>query len=384
MKIKNLSYSLQFAVLRAGAEAEYAHCTSPGIEYWFLGILKLSELKAKDAFRLPESELKAIDSDIEAVKAALQEYGIDSGTLRARLRHALKHGAKSAPDSIDKYLEPALKAAKLRGQENVWAIDLLRILLETPTDTLKDFLPQKEKKEDKPEKADSPVGKKEEKAEASPSSAQGRDFLPSLTEKVRRLRAALLNTVQGQDHVVHAFAEGIFAAEVLAAADEKRVRPRAIFAFVGPPGVGKTFLAEQAAKNLGLPYQRFDMSTYADHQSYMGLVGFEPSYKDAKEGLLTGVARSTGGFRQYSDEDMEWLGLVCCLKNTGMPLQEIARFVRLAHEGDCTLEERVELLKDHREKLISRMEEMQRYLDKITWKVNFFSGKLQDYREGKK
>ena len=103
-----------------------------------------------------------------------------------------------------------------------------------------------------------------------------------------------------------------------------------------------------------------------------------------KEGLLTGVARSTGGFRQYSDEDMEWLGLVCCLKNTGMPLQEIARFVRLAHEGDCTLEERVELLKDHREKLIGRMEEMQRYLEKITWKVNFFSGKLEEYREGKK
>ena len=103
-----------------------------------------------------------------------------------------------------------------------------------------------------------------------------------------------------------------------------------------------------------------------------------------KEGLLTGVARSTGGFRQYSDEDMEWLGLVCCLKNTGMPLQEIARFVRLAHEGDCTLEERVELLKDHREKLIGRMEEMQRYLEKSTWKVNFFSGKLEEYREGKK
>ena len=103
-----------------------------------------------------------------------------------------------------------------------------------------------------------------------------------------------------------------------------------------------------------------------------------------KEGLLTGVARSAGGFRQYSDEDMEWLGLVCCLKNTGMPLQEIARFVKLAHEGDRTLEERVELLKDHREKLIERMGEMQRYLEKITWKVNFFSGKLKDYREGKK
>ena len=103
-----------------------------------------------------------------------------------------------------------------------------------------------------------------------------------------------------------------------------------------------------------------------------------------KEGLLTGVARSAGGFRQYSDEDMEWLGLICCLKNTGMPLQEIARFVQLAHQGDRTLEERVKLLKEHREKLIARMEEMQKYLEKITWKVNFFSGKLQEYEKQKK
>ena len=103
-----------------------------------------------------------------------------------------------------------------------------------------------------------------------------------------------------------------------------------------------------------------------------------------KEGLLTGVARSAGGFRQYSDEDMEWLGLICCLKNTGMPLQEIARFVQLAHQGDRTLEERVELLKDHREKLVARMEEMQKYLDKVTWKLNFFTEKLRAYEACKK
>ena len=131
---------------------------------------------------------------------------------------------------------------------------------------------------------------------AAPAGETGRDFLPALTDKVRRMRAVLLNTVQGQDHVVHAFTEGMFAAEVLAAADEKRVRPRAIFAFVGPPGVGKTFLAEQAAQTLGLPYKRFDMSTYADHQSYTGLVGYEPSYKDAKEGLLTGFVKKNPCF----------------------------------------------------------------------------------------
>ena len=272
MKMYNLSYSLKFAILRADAEAQYSHCTNPGIEYWFLGILKLSELTAKDAFRLPESDLKIIDEDISAVKELLRENGVDSGLLRGRLRHSLKHGAKSDPASIDKYMGLASEASGKRGQKEVWAIDLLRVLLETPTDTLKEFLPEKPRKNDKPEPAAGAAPERESGENAAPAGETGRDFLPALTDKVRRMRAVLLNTVQGQDHVVHAFTEGMFAAEVLAAADEKRVRPRAIFAFVGPPGVGKTFLAEQAAQTLGLPYKRFDMSTYADHQSYTGLV----------------------------------------------------------------------------------------------------------------
>ncbi len=100
-----------------------------------------------------------------------------------------------------------------------------------------------------------------------------------------------------------------------------------------------------------------------------------------KEGLISGVERSQGGFRQYTDEDLEALGLICCLKNTGMSLQEIAEFVRLTHQGDYTLKERVELLRQHRENVVQRMAEMQRYLDKVTWKINFFSEKLRAYEE---
>ena len=98
-----------------------------------------------------------------------------------------------------------------------------------------------------------------------------------------------------------------------------------------------------------------------------------------KEGLINGVERSQGGFRQYSDEDMEALGLICCLKNTGMSLQEIARFVSLTRQGEHTLKERVELLREHRERVIQRMAEMQCHLDKVTWKLNFFSDKLRAY-----
>ncbi len=98
-----------------------------------------------------------------------------------------------------------------------------------------------------------------------------------------------------------------------------------------------------------------------------------------KEGLLSNVSRTPGGFRQYTDDDLEALGLICCLKNTGMSLEEITRFVSLTREGDKTLKERVELLRAHRESVIGRMQEMQKYLDKVTWKLNFFSEKLHDY-----
>ena len=102
-----------------------------------------------------------------------------------------------------------------------------------------------------------------------------------------------------------------------------------------------------------------------------------------KEGLISGVERTAGGFRQYTDEDLEKLGLICCLKNTGMSIQEIARFVRLTHEGDHTLEERVELLRAHRELVLERMAEMQKHLDKVTWKLNFFTEKLRAYEAQK-
>ena len=100
-----------------------------------------------------------------------------------------------------------------------------------------------------------------------------------------------------------------------------------------------------------------------------------------REGLLCGVERTAGGFRQYTDSDLEALWLICCLKNTGMRLQEITRFVSLARGGDQTLRERVALLQEHRDNVLARMNEMQAYLDKVNWKLSFYSEKLRAYED---
>ena len=131
-----------------------------------------------------------------------------------------------------------------------------------------------------------------------------------------------------------------------------------------------------------MPGGNFSMYTIRDVSKKTGLSAHTLRYYE-KEGLITGVGRSQGGFRQYTDEDLEALGLICCLKNTGMSLQEIAKFVELTHQGECTLKERVELLRLHRENVIKRMAEMQRYLDKVTWKLDFFTQKLNAYEARK-
>ena len=125
------------------------------------------------------------------------------------------------------------------------------------------------------------------------------------------------------------------------------------------------------------------MYSIQDVSKKTGLTAHTLRYYE-KEGLISGVERSQGGFRQYTDEDLERLGLIRCLKNTGMSIQEIARFVKLTHEGDHTLEERVELLREHRERVLERMAEMQEHLDKVTWKLNFFTEKLRAYEAEQK
>ncbi|MDI1460471.1 MerR family transcriptional regulator [Catellatospora sp. KI3] len=64
-------------------------------------------------------------------------------------------------------------------------------------------------------------------------------------------------------------------------------------------------------------------------------------------GLLEHVDRTTGGRRVFSDDDLGWLGLLRCLRDTGMPINVMCRFAELTRQGDETVADRVELLEQH-------------------------------------
>ena len=112
----------------------------------------------------------------------------------------------------------------------------------------------------------------------------------SISEVVRRtteIQKALLDKVVGQDQAVNAFCAGYFQGELAAATQKNRRGPLATYLFAGPPGVGKTFMAETAAAALGLPFLRVDMSEYADNDSLVEFCGSDNVYKNGKEGNVT-------------------------------------------------------------------------------------------------
>ena len=98
-----------------------------------------------------------------------------------------------------------------------------------------------------------------------------------------------------------------------------------------------------------------------------------------REGLLPFVSRSKSGIRRYSEDDLEWLGLICCLKNTGMSIRQIKNFVELSMQGGETLKQRCDMLIEHKKNVEAQIEEMQKHLRKVVHKIKYFTEQYERY-----
>lgn len=109
-----------------------------------------------------------------------------------------------------------------------------------------------------------------------------------LVEITRKLYNEVGEQVKGQDEAIRKFVQGYFESAVVRSQEEGNKRPQATFLFAGPPGVGKTFMAEMVAKPLGYTYKRFDMSEYSTEYSNLDFAGHGSNYKNPSKGLVTG------------------------------------------------------------------------------------------------
>jgi ATP-dependent Clp protease ATP-binding subunit ClpA len=110
-------------------------------------------------------------------------------------------------------------------------------------------------------------------------------------ERLRSLQDELRLRIFGQDQALEAVVRAIRRSRAGFGAREK---PVASLLFAGPTGVGKTELARQVARILGIGLLRFDMSEYQEKHTVSRLVGAPPGYVGYDEGgQLTEAVRKT-------------------------------------------------------------------------------------------
>jgi ATP-dependent Clp protease ATP-binding subunit ClpA len=106
---------------------------------------------------------------------------------------------------------------------------------------------------------------------------------------LKGLEPSLKSVIFGQDPAIQ---ELVAAIKLSRSGLRDPEKPIGSFLFSGPTGVGKTELAKQIAKVLGVEFLRFDMSEYSEKHTVSRLIGAPPGYVGFDQGgLLTDAVR---------------------------------------------------------------------------------------------
>ena len=143
-----------------------------------------------------------------------------------------------------------------------------------------------------PDKRKKTIGPKDiEKIIATMAKIPPRSVSVSDKEQLRNLDRDLKLTVFGQDEAIEIVASAIKLSRSGLGHPEK---PIGCFLFSGPTGVGKTEVAKQLARTLGVEFIRFDMSEYMERHTVSRLIGAPPGYVGFDQGgLLTDAVNKT-------------------------------------------------------------------------------------------
>lgn len=91
-----------------------------------------------------------------------------------------------------------------------------------------------------------------------------------------------------------------------------------------------------------------------------------------KEGLLPFLERTESGYRRFSDVDLASLQIVQCLKSARLSIEEIRQFSEWVHEGDSTLQKRLDLFLRRKAEMEKQIEEWKKILDVINYKCEYY------------
>ena len=86
-------------------------------------------------------------------------------------------------------------------------------------------------------------------------------------------------------------------------------------------------------------------------------------------GMIPPLGRTAGGIRDYKEKDCGWIELALCMRNAGLPVEAMIEYVRLTQEGNGTIQARLELLQEQRERLQEQQAKIAQTLERLNYKI---------------
>ena len=86
--------------------------------------------------------------------------------------------------------------------------------------------------------------------------------------------------------------------------------------------------------------------------------------------VIPAVTRTSGGIRDYQEEDLKWVELAVCMRNAGLPIESLIEYQKLFQAGDETIPARLELLQSQMEILKKQKEQIEEMMGRLSYKID--------------
>lgn len=101
----------------------------------------------------------------------------------------------------------------------------------------------------------------------------------------------------------------------------------------------------------------------------------------AKSGFFPFLTRNDNNVRMFSENDLNWVRIVKCLRSVGTQTKDIKRYIDLCIIGDSTIKERYQIILDTKTKALEQMNELKKQLELLDYKENFYKNLIKNHLE---
>ncbi|MGL4818933.1 MAG: MerR family transcriptional regulator, partial [Bacilli bacterium] len=93
--------------------------------------------------------------------------------------------------------------------------------------------------------------------------------------------------------------------------------------------------------------------------------------------LIPPITRNEKGIRIFNEEELFWLDMVVCLKQSNLSTHDIKRIVSLSAIGKETIEERKSILVNHHKVILQQIADLENSLIKVDKKIAYYDGETE-------